>query len=321
MRPVPRPPVIGVDLGATKIYAVVLEDGQVVAEAKGMTPVQGGPLAVVDAIRRVVDGLGAPRTRLVGVGVPGTVEDDATTVRRAPNLVGWVGPFDMGAALSDALSDGRSGPRVVVENDVNVGTFAEQRAGSVQDMTDVLGVFVGTGVGGGLVLGGSLRRGPAGLAGEIGHSVVRPDGRACRCGGRGHLEAYAGRASMERRARTLESRGRDTRLVDLAPARRMTSSVFAKALAARDKVATELVDEAVAALGVAVANAVVVLDVPVVVLGGGLADRLGASFARRVEEAARGRVYRDAPFRVTPTALGDRGGAMGAAMFAMAWSA
>jgi glucokinase len=318
VRPVPKPPVIGVDLGATKIYAVVLEDGQVAAEAKGKTPVQGGPLAVVDAIRRVVEGLGAPRrARLVGVGVPGTVDDDARTVRRAPNLAGWVGPFDMGAALSEALG----GRAVVVENDVNVGTFAEQRAGAARGMADVLGVFVGTGVGGGLVLGGGLRRGPAGLAGEIGHCVVRSEGRACRCGGKGHLEAYAGRASMERRARTLESRGRDTKLVDLAPARRMTSSVFAKALSAKDKVATELVDEAVTALGVAVANAVVVLDVPAVVLGGGLADRLGPAFAARVEDAARSRSYRDEPFRVLGTVLGDRGGAMGAAMFASERSA
>jgi len=314
MPAVPGLPVVGIDLGATKILSVVFEDGHVVAEAKGKTPVRGGPLAVVDAIRRVVDQLGAPRrARLVGVGVPGSVDDDASTVRTAPNLAGWVGPFDLGEALSDAL-DGR---RVVVENDVNVGTLAEQRLGAGEGVPDVLGVFVGTGVGGGVVLGGELLRGPAGLAGEIGHTVVRPDGRSCRCGGKGHLEAYAGRAAMERRARNLEARGRDTRLVDLAPDRRMTSSVFAKALSAKDKVAHELVDDAVAALGVGIANAVVLLDVPLVVLGGGLADRLGAGFVGRVESAAQSRACRDAPFRVSGTVLGDRGGAVGAARFAM----
>jgi glucokinase len=309
----PTPPLIGIDLGATKIYAVVLERGEVVAERKGKTPVQGGPLAVVDAVRRVVEALDGPkRARLVGIGVPGNVDTDASTVRFAPNLPGWMAPFDMGSALSDAFD----GAQVVVENDVNVGTFAEHRRGSARRSSDVLGVFVGTGVGGGLLLGGELRRGPAGLTGEIGHVLVRPDGRVCRCGGRGHLEVYAGRASMERRARTLESRGRDTALVDLAPARRMTSSVFAKALASRDLVATELLDEAVAALGIAIANAVTLLDLPLVVLGGGLADRLGPSFVGRVEQAARSRVYRESPVHVTPTALGDRGGAIGAALFA-----
>ena len=304
---------IGIDLGATKIFAVVLEGGQVVAENKGRTPVQGGPLAVVDAVRKVVDGLAPPRrARLVGIGVPGNVDADASTVRIAPNLQGWVGPFDVGAALSDAL-DGRT---VVVENDVNVGTLAEQRQGVAKGLPDVLGVFVGTGVGGGLMLDNALRRGPSGMAAEIGHVIVRPDGRSCRCGGRGHLEVYAGRASMERRARTLESRGRDTMLVDLAPARRMTSSVFAKALAARDAVTVELLDDAVFALGIGIAHAVTLVDLPMVVLGGGLADRLGASFVGRVEEAVRTRAYRDSPVRVVPTALGDRGGAMGAALFA-----
>lgn len=306
---------IGVDLGATKIYAVVLEGGHVIAEARGRTPVQGGPLAVVDAIRKVVASLGAPkRARLVGIGVPGNVDDDASTVFHAPNLAGWVEPFDMGAALSDAL-DGR---QVVVENDVNVGTFAEQRRGAAKREPNVLGVFMGTGVGGGMVLDGRLRRGPTGMAAEIGHVPVRPEGRVCRCGGRGHLESYAGRAAMERRARALEAKGRDTMLVDLAPARRMTSSVFAKALAANDKLAVELLDDAVSALGVGIGTAVTLLDVPTVVLGGGMADRLGPPFVARVEKAVRGRVYARSPVNVLPTALGDRGGAIGAALFASA---
>jgi glucokinase len=304
---------IGVDLGATKIYAVVVDGGQVVAEAKGRTPTQGGPLAVVDAIRKVVNNLGAPkRARLVGIGVPGNVDDDASTVFNAPNLAGWLEPFDMGTALSEVL-DGR---RVVVENDVNVGTFAEHKRGSAKREPDVLGVFMGTGVGGGMILDGRLRRGQTGMAAEIGHIPVRPDGRACRCGGKGHLEAYAGRAAMERRARTLEARGRDTMLVDLAPDRRMTSSVFAKALNGGDKVTVELLDDAVNALGVGIGATVTLLDVPIVVLGGGMADRLGSSFVARVEAAVRNRTYRKAPVQVVGTTLGDRGGAVGAALFA-----
>jgi glucokinase len=162
-----------------------------------------------------------------------------------------------------------------------------------------------------------LRRGRTGAAGEIGHMIVRRGGRLCGCGGRGHLEAYAGRAAMERRARDLERKGRDTVLVDLAPGRRMTSGVFVKALAAGDAVATELIDDAVGALGVAIASAVSLLDISLVVVGGGLADRLGPSFVDRVEEACLADVFpRNPDLRIIPAALGDRGGSMGAALMA-----
>jgi glucokinase len=122
---------------------------------------------------------------------------------------------------------------------------------------------------------------------------------------------------MERRARDLERKGRDTVLVDLAPDRRMTSGVFVKALASGDAVATELIDDAVGALGVAIASAVSLLDIALVVVGGGLADRLGPSFVGRVEEACRADVFpRNPDLRIVPAALGDRGGSMGAALMA-----
>lgn len=305
---------IGVDLGGTKIYGVVVEGDEVRAEAKRKTPTQGGPLAVVDAMAALVGDLGSTAgVEGVGVGAPGVVDPDARTVRQAPNLPGWMEPFEVGGALSEALG----GLPVEVDNDVNVGTYAEHRLGAGRGAENLLGVFVGTGVGAGLVLGGELYRGPTGAAGEIGHMVVRRGGRVCGCGGRGHLEAYAGRAAMERRAREIESKGRFTALVDLAPARRMTSGVFVKALAARDAVAVELIDEAVAALGAAVASAVALLDIPLVVVGGGLADRLGPAFVSRVETAVRAELFPKSPdLRVVPGDLGDRGGAIGAALVA-----
>jgi glucokinase len=235
------------------------------------------------------------------------------TVQQAPNLPGWMEPFDVADALSSALD----GVPVTVDNDVNVGTLAEHRLGAGKGADDLLGVFAGTGIGAGVVLDGELRRGPTGAAGEIGHMIVRRGGRLCGCGGRGHLEAYAGRAAMERRARDLEQKGRDTILVDLAPGRRMTSGVFVKALAAGDGVAIELIDDAVGALGVAIASCVSLLDIALVVVGGGLADRLGPSFVERVEEACRADVFpRNPDLRIVPAALGDRGGSMGAALMA-----
>jgi glucokinase len=304
---------VGVDLGGTKIQAVAFRDGDVVAEGRRKTPIQGGPLAVVDAISEVVGGLGVGAVDGVGVGAPGVVDPDNGTVRSAPNLPGWMEPFEVARTLSEALD----GAPVEVDNDVNVGTLAEHHLGAGRGATDLLGVFVGTGVGGALILDGRLRRGPSGSAGEIGHIVVRRGGRRCGCGRRGHLEAYAGRANMERRARDLESRGRDTALVELAPARRMTSGVFAKALAAKDALAIELIDEAVGALGAAIAAAVALVDLSLVVVGGGLADRLGAGFVARVEAAVRDELFPPNPrLRVVPGELGDRGGALGAALLA-----
>jgi glucokinase len=304
---------IGVDLGGTKIYGVLLKGAEVVAEAKVKTPTQGGPLAVVDAIAALVKGLETDDVKAVGVGAPGVVDTATGTVQQAPNLHGWVEPFELGPAISEALD----GVRVEVDNDVNVGTLAEHRVGAGKGAKDLLGVFVGTGVGGGLILDGELRRGQTGLAGEIGHVIVDQHGRQCGCGGRGHLEAYAGRASLEKRARELEAEGRDTVLVDLAPAKRMTSGVFAKALAQGDAVTIELLDEAVVALGVAIASAVDLLDLPLVVVGGGLADRLGPTFVGRIELATRSRLFVEGSgLRVIPGELGDRGGATGAALTA-----
>jgi len=305
---------IGVDLGGTKVFAVRAgSDGAVMAEAKAKTPVQGGPMAVVDAIVKAVaelGGAGGGDDELpVGVGAPGVVDVERGIVHAAPNLPGWTEPFGLGAALSEAL-----GTRVVVDNDVNVGTLAEHRLGAGQGASNMLGVFVGTGVGGGLVLDGALRRGPTGMTGEIGHVVFRPHGRVCGCGGRGHVEAYAGRAGMERRARELEAKGHDTVLTELAKAKRMTSSVWAKALAAGDRVAIELLDEGVAALGQAIGGAVTLLDVDLVVVGGGLADRLGSSYVARVGQAARAQVFAGHRVEVVPAKLGDRAGALGASL-------
>ena len=306
---------VGVDLGGTKIFAVATAGGRIVGELKAKTPVMGGPVVVVDAIVEVVRGLvGDTVPECVGVGAPGAVDYATGTVQRAPNLKGWWDPFPLGPALSEALG----GARVLVDNDVNVGTVAEHRLGAGHGADDLLGVFVGTGVGGGLILDGQLRRGPSGFAGELGHIVVRSGGRRCGCGARGHLEAYAGRAGMERRARQHHARGLDTMLVETARSRRMTSSVFARALDAGDKVAVTLVDRAVETLGQAVAAAVLVLDVPLVVIGGGLADRLGPSFVERIRAATVASLPagQGDDVSIVPGTLGDRGGALGAAVLA-----
>ncbi len=201
---------------------------------------------------------------------------------------------------------------------MRVATQAEHRLGAGRLYDSLLGVFWGTGVGGGLILGGEPWTGRGG-AGEIGHVVVEIDGARCRCGRRGCMEAYAGRASMEEYARRLhEEKGRKTDLFKLMREHertRLTSGIWARALGRGDKLAVQVVDRAVRALGAGVASVVNVLDVEGVVIGGGLGVKLGHPYAERIAEAMKPHLFIESrPPHVHVAALGDLGGATGASL-------
>lgn len=311
----------GVDLGGTKIETVVVDPrNNVLGSARRPTPTAGGPGEVAAAISEAIQeacqsaGLESSALRAIGVGSPGIVDEQTGTVTSARNLPGWDGSFELGATLSSKL-----GTTVFVGNDVQVATEAEFHLGAGRPYDSLLGVFWGTGVGGGLILGGKPWIGRGG-AGEIGHMVVKIDGARCPCGRRGCMEAYAGRAAMEARARRRVEKGRHTDLFHLMEERgrtRLTSAIWAHALERGDKLATEIIDEAVEALGAGVASAVNVLDVEAVILGGGLGVRFGEPFAQRIADAMQPHLFHDEnPPAVRVAALGDLGGAIGAALLA-----
>ena len=308
----------GIDLGGTKIQAVVV-DGNYTAlgAARRPTPTSGGPEDVAAAMELAVrDAAKAAKldpAGLVGIGVgsPGTIEDGNVTSAR--NLPDWEGTFPLAATLRKAL-----GPQVRVGNDVQVATDAELKLGSGRPYSSLLGVFWGTGVGGGVILDGRPWTGRGG-AGEIGHMVVEIGGARCTCGRRGCMEAYAGRASMEAHARKLhEEKGHKTDLFKLMrkhERERLTSGIWARALEHGDKLATQIVDRAVRALGAGIASAVNLLDVEAVIIGGGLGVRLGRPYAERIAEAMQPHLFADTrPPNVHIAALGDLGGAIGAAL-------
>jgi len=310
----------GVDLGGTKIQTVVVRDRHVVGQARRPTPQTGAAdvvAAILETIKESVSGAKAAldEVQAVGVGTPGQVDTEAGTVRAASNIAG----FDKVVALGPELSNGVAGQPVVLDNDVRMAMLGEHKRGAGRPYKDLLGVFVGTGVGGGIVLGGRLRRGQ-GTAGEIGHTVVRLGGRRCPCGRRGCLEAYAGRLSMEQRARKLHTQGKPTVLFHIMKregADRMTSGVIAHALKQGDDLMTELIEEAVQALGAGIASAQNLLDVEAVILGGGLADKLGPPFVTRVELAMEPHVFAvGRKPKLLPSELGDLSGAVGAAVAA-----
>lgn len=309
----------GIDLGGTKIQTVVVNrHDEVLGEARTQTPRSGGPPAIAaamaGALHEAAEAAGYETDSLVGVGVgsPGDVDEGAGTVASAKNLDGWEKSFPLADELSAAL-----GTRVAIGNDVQVATRAEADLGAGKDFESMLGVFWGTGVGGGVVLDGSDWLG-RGAAGEIGHMVVKRGGRRCPCGNRGCMEAYAGRAAMEARARKLHARGRETKLFALMEAKgkdRLTSSVWEKAVKAEDELTEELIDEAIKALGAAIASAVNLLDVEAVILGGGLGVRFGDRYGAKIEKRMRKNLFdaEDPPaFRLAE--LGDLGGAIGAAL-------
>jgi glucokinase len=312
----------GIDLGGTKIQAVVVDEADaVLGSARHPTPTNGGPAdvaaAIVAALREAAQGAGVATGALAGVGVgsPGTIDTATGTVANARNLPDWEAPFPLAATLSEAL-----GSPVRLGNDVQVATDAEVALGAGKDVSSLLGVFWGTGVGGGLVLDGKPWLG-RGAAGEIGHMVVVRDGRRCPCGRRGCLEAYAGRAAMEAHARHLhEDKGEHTDLFHLMRKHdrpRLTSGIWARALAHGDAMAQALVEEAVQALGAGIASAVNLLDVEAVVIGGGLGVRFGESGVERIRAATEPHLFvADRPPAVRLVALGDLGGALGAALLA-----
>lgn len=311
----------GIDLGGTKIEAIVVDaDHEVLGQARRPTPLEGGPPAVAeqmaDAILEAARAAGVECSALLGIGVgsPGDVDENAGTVANARNLPEWTDAFALGPALSQRL-----GPPVFVGNDVQVATEAEFELGAGKPYSSVLGVFWGTGVGGGLILDGKPWLGRGG-AGEIGHMVVRCNGARCQCGRRGCMEAYAGRAAMEARARRELAKGAKTDLFKLAKQRgrtRLTSSVWAHAYMQEDTLAVELLDRAVVALGVGVASAVNLLDIEAVVIGGGLGVRFGQPFVERIVTEMHPHLFNDdRPPAVRVAALGDLGGAIGAALLA-----
>ncbi len=316
-------PRAGIDLGGTKIQAVILDpSGRVLGASRQPTPTSGGPRDVLAAVAASVGeaaadaGIATTELSGVGVGSPGDVDDRAGTVTSARNLPGWNGTFGVREVLGEQL-----GLPVTLANDVDVATLAELELGAGRPYSSLLGVFWGTGVGGGVVLNGELWRGRA-SAGEIGHMVIKLGGARCPCGRRGCMEAYAGRGAMEARARKEVGEGTKTELFKIMEKRgraRLTSGVFARALEQGDRLATSLIDRAIDALGAGIASAVNLVDVEAVIIGGGLGIRLGTPYVERIERAMRPHLFSDhRPPAVRLAALGDLGGAIGAALLVQA---
>lgn len=306
---------LGVDLGGTKILAGVFDDDfKVLARHKAPTEAAGGLEVVCNQLKKVVEsalhqaGLRPDQICGLGMGIPGQIDPVANRVRYAPNL-GW-----KNVDLAKELEDDWKWP-CFFENDVKLGTYGEFTHGAAKGARHVLGVFVGTGVGGGLILNGDLYSGFNFNAGEIGHTVVH-----WRKGT--NLEAIAGRLAITRRAADLlaDATKKQRKAWKNIDPTAVKSSHLAELYQANDPIAVQLIDDGARALGAALGSALNLLSPEVIVIGGGLAGALGDSYLERIWELALRHALPHVAdgVRCVPAALKDDSGIFGAAAFARA---
>jgi glucokinase len=303
----------GIDVGGTKIAGGVVDDAGSVLEELQVTSPATDAHAIEAAIEKLVTEL-ATRHKIeaVGVGAAGYIDKSRSVVLFAPNLA-WR-DLDLKADLEKTL-----GLPVVVENDANAAAWGEFQFGAGHDVDDLLLVTVGTGVGGGVVLDGSLYRGAFGVGAEIGHMRVVPDGIRCGCGNRGCFEMYASGSALVREARAAARAGSllAADLVDLAggDVEAITGPLITQSARAGDPFALEQLASVGRWLGEGIASLAAVLDPAVVVIGGGVSaadDLLLDPVRRAFSTQLTGRGHRPI-LEIRRARLGNRAGLIGAA--------
>jgi glucokinase len=259
------PATVGIDIGGTAVRAAIVDAGGSILESvRGSTP---STVSRTEGLLAELIGELAGRREVsaVGLAVAGFVSTDRARVMFAPHLAWRDDP------VPQRLSD-RVGLPVVMDHDVNSAAWAEHRLGVARNARAALLVAVGTGIGAGLVLDGTVYRGAFGVAPELGHIVVVPDGRSCPCGKRGCWERYCSGTALAQTARELWEAGGPTGLADLSGGdpHALTGAMVATAAADGDAVALEAMQDLGRWLAVGLAVAVDVLDPDVVVIGGGV---------------------------------------------------
>lgn len=311
--PIFAPLTVGIDIGGTKVAAGVVDvDGRVLAELRRSTPSKS-PAAVEDTIVAVVRELDAQHhIAAVGIGAAGFVDADRASVLFSPHLA-W-----RNEPLREALTQ-RLGLPVVVDNDANAAAWGEWRFGAGIGELHLLCVTLGTGIGGGMVVGGAVYRGKYGMAGEFGHMQVMPGGHRCECGNRGCWEQYASGSALVREARELIVADSPVayRLRDLAggDTAALTGPLVTEAAMEGDPAAVELIAEMGQWLGVGLANLSAAFDPGCIVIGGGVSEA-GDLLLDPAREAYRrtltGRGFRPET-RIVRAQLGPSAGMIGAA--------
>ena len=307
---------VGVDLGGTNVSAGACDArNNVIAREKKKTKAEEGGDAVIDRIVKTIHealakaNLSLSDIRGVGIGAPGAVDINKGTVINAVNLR-WK-DFPLAAELKSKLK-----VPVTVDNDVNVGTWGEHVAGAAKDYEDVLGIFVGTGIGGGLILGGKLFHGHYFTAGEIGHTILFGDSPL----GLRTLENRASRTNIVSTLKQLILANHDSKIPKMVDGNldEIRSSVLAKAMKEDDKLTIEVVKQSARYVGIAIANTITLLSLPCAVVGGGAMEALGEPYLKWIRQSFEEHVFPEKlrSAKILQSSLGDDAGIVGAAHLA-----
>jgi len=307
--------VLGVDIGGTKTIVAVADDRGIIAQERIDTPREQGPSAVLSAIEQAIRSIithYAVRITSVGIGCGGPLDRERGIILVAPNLPGWEN-LDLAGYFRNAL-----GAPVSLDNDVNLMALGEAREGAGVGIDHLAYFNIGTGIGGGIVIGGKLYRG-CGNAAEFGHQIILPDGPPCLCGKRGCLEALASGTSIARRARELLADHPDSAILSLAGStENVTARIVAQAALEGDDLARRIWLETGEYLGIGIANVINILNPRMVVLGGGVVeagDLLLDPVRRTVRERAMTQLADDA--QIVRGSLGEQAGIIGAIHLAL----
>lgn len=316
-----KPLYLGVDLGGTKILAGVFNASlKILATAKTSTKADRGPKAVIERVARTVrdavdeGDLDLKQIRGVGIGAPGSIDSAEGRVIFSPNLPGWEN-IHLRRDLEKEL-----GLPVFVENDCNVCTLGVHVAELGAKPRHLVGIFLGTGIGGGLILDGRLFSGFNRTAGEIGHMVLEVGGPKCGCGNKGCFEALASRSAIFRRLQSEVKSGTKTVLADMLgdDLENLRSGDLRKALKKGDKLVEKVIEDAAEYTGIAVGNIINVLNPEYIVLGGGVIDALEDEMMSIIVETAHDYAMTGTAkgVEIIASRLGDHAGITGAAVLA-----
>jgi len=312
---------VGVDLGGTKILSGVFKKSlECIETAKLTTKPERGVDRVVERIAQGIEtavdeaDLTPKDIAGVGVGAPGAVDSDTGTVIFAPNLDGW-----KDVSLKKALEKRLDVP-VFVENDCNIATLGIHVAEFKSKPRSMIGIFVGTGIGGGLVINGELYNGFGHTAGEIGHMVLDVNGPKCGCGNKGCFEALASRTAIFQQIKAGVKDGQKTILTDRLgdDLDGLRSGDLRKALRSGDKFVDRIIEVAAEYIGIGVANLVNILNPEVVVLGGGVLEALEDEMMSIIVETAQDYAMPGTMegVQIVASKLGDHAGITGGAVLA-----
>jgi glucokinase len=285
---------IGVDLGGTNMrIAAVAEDGRLLEKITSGTGASQGRDAVVNHMCAAIAALierhrDAGKPAGIGVGVPGILDLETGMLRQAPNLPGW---HDY--PVRDEIEQ-RLGTPVVLENDANAAALGEHWLGAARDVDSMCMLTLGTGVGGGLIVNGRIWHGMTGMAGELGHTNVEPEGPPCGCGSRGCVEQYSSASAIVRMAREAIGSGRARELSRVATETPELSARLVYQMAVQGDAEAQAIFRTVGwALGIVVAGLINALNLPMYVIGGGVASAWEAFAPAMLHEVQeRSLVYR-----------------------------